>query len=145
MSLFTQINEDMKAALKAGDKEKRSTLQMLIAKAKNQAIDLKVAELDDAATKDVILSFSKTLKDEIADLEKYGRDFAKQQNQLTTIQSYLPKQLTQEQMVQAVEAAIASTGASSKKEIGKVMAALKDLREQADMKVINTLVNERLA
>ncbi|MNJ90558.1 Yqey-like protein [compost metagenome] len=148
MSLEKQLREDMKTAMKAGadGKLKLGVIRMLQANISNLKIELKMqdSELEDNQVREIAKSFVKQLKQEIEGLQEGGRDTSFQEAQREVALSYLPVQLNEEQIRAAVDAAILKVGATSKKEMGKVMGALASIRDQADMGIVKNIVQEKL-
>lgn len=149
MSLEQQIKDDMKTAMKAGaeGKLKLGVIRMIQANINNEKIELKKrdGELSDTQVKEIIKTFVKQLKQEIEGLVEGGRDASVQEAQREVALSYLPVQLSEDQIRAAVDAAILKVGATTKKELGKVMGALSVIREQADMGVVKNIVEEKLS
>lgn len=147
MSLLEQLTEDMKQALKAQDKLKLSTVRMLISQLKNERID-SGAELTEEQELQVLMNAAKKRKEAIDAYQKANRlDLAeKEQQELDIIQQYLPAQLSDEQIAAKIDEIIAAVGATSLKDLGKVMAeAMKALKGKADGKKVQQLVREKLA
>ena len=126
MTLKERITEDMKAAMRASDKERLSTIRMVQAAIKQREVDERIA-LDDAQVITVLEKMVKQRRESIAQFEQGGRqDLAdKEKSEIVLLQGYLPVQLTEAEIDVIVRDAIASTGAASIKDMGKVMAALK--------------------
>jgi len=148
MSLSKQIVSDLTAAMKAQDAGRTSTLRMVKAAMMNRKID-KGAELDDDDMLKLLRSLVKQRKDSVEQYEKAGRnDLAdKEQAEITVIESYLPQPATEAEIQQAVSAAIAETGASSMKDMGKVMKATQTALagKNADGKLVSEIVKTKLS
>jgi uncharacterized protein YqeY len=147
MTLRDQLNEDMKAAMKARDAERLGALRLALAAVKQREVDERVT-LDDAGVVAVIEKMIKQRKDSIAQFEKAARqDLAdKEKFEISVIEAYLPKQLSQAEIDAAVAEAIAATGAKSPQDMGKVMGVVKPrLAGRADMSKVSALVKARLA
>ena len=147
MSLKTQILEDIKAAMKAKEAARLGTLRLLSAAMKQKEVDERV-ELDDAAVLAIVEKLIKQRKDSISQFQAAGRDdlVAAEQVELVVLQAYLPEQLSPAEVEAAVLAAIAESGASSAKDMGKVMGLLKPrLAGRADMGQVSALIKARLA
>jgi len=147
MALRDQLNEDMKAAMKARDQERLGALRLALAAVKQREVDERIT-LDDAAVISVIEKMIKQRRDSIAQFEKAARqDLAdKEKFEISVIEAYLPKQLSQGEIDAAVAEAIASAGAKGPQDMGKVMAAVKPkLGGRADMGKVSALVKARLA
>ncbi len=147
MSLKDRLIQDMKEAMKARDQLRLSTLRLLISEIKNKEIDAK-GELKDEDILAIIQKAVKQRQDSIAQYEKGGRqDLAdKEKAELEILKAYLPEELSQEEILEIIDQAIAATGASSPKEMGKVMReVMPKVKGRADGKVVNELVRKRLA
>src|SRR4249920_685903 len=125
MALREQLNEDMKAAMKAREAEKLAALRLLLAAVKQREVDERIT-LDDAQFVAVVEKMIKQRKDSIAQFEKAARqDLAdKEKFEISILEAYLPQQLPQAEIDAAVAEAIASTGAKSAADMGKVMGVL---------------------
>ena len=147
MALREQLNEDMKAAMKARDQERLGALRLALAAVKQREVDERIT-LDDAGVISVIEKMIKQRKDSIAQYEKAARqDLADREKfEISVIEAYLPKQLSQAEVEAIVAEAIASAGAKGPQDMGKVMAALKPrLAGRADMGKVSALVKARIA
>jgi uncharacterized protein len=132
MSIRDQINADMKNAMKSGDKCKVATLRLMNAAIKDKDINARTEghdseKLPDAALLDLFAKMVKQRQDSIAAYEQGGRvELAQQEREeIAIIQSYMPKQLSEAETKDAIAAIITSVGATSVKDMGKVMAELK--------------------
>ena len=147
MALKDQINEDMKAALKARQSERLSAIRLLLAAVKQKEIDERKA-LDDAAVISVVERLIKQRRDSIEQFQAAGRtDLAdKESAELELLKQYLPQPVSEQELAAAIEAAIAEAGAASGPQaMGKVMALLKPrLAGKADMGRVSSLVKARL-
>jgi uncharacterized protein YqeY len=146
MALREQLNEDMKAAMKAREADKLAALRLLLAAVKQREVDERIT-LDDAQLIAVIDRMIKQRKDSIAQYEKAARqDLAdKEKFEISVLEGYLPQQLSQAEIDAAVAEAIAATGAKSAADMGKVMGVLKPkLAGRADMGKVSGLVKSRL-
>ncbi len=147
MSLKDRLIQDMKEAMKARDQLRLSTLRLLISEIKNKEIEAK-GELKDEDILAIIQKAVKQRQDSIAQYEKGGRqDLAdKEKAELEILKAYLPEELSREEILEIIDQAIAATGASSPKEMGKVMReVMPKVKGRADGKVVNELVRKRLA
>jgi uncharacterized protein YqeY len=126
MSLKARITEDMKAAMRAGEKDRLSCIRMLQAGIKQREVDERV-QLDDAQVLAVIDKMIKQRKESIAQFEAGNRAdlVAKESAEIAVLTAYLPAQLGDAELATLIREAVASTGASSMKDMGKVMAVLK--------------------
>jgi uncharacterized protein YqeY len=146
MSLKQRITDDMKAAMKAKEKERLNTVRLILAAIKQQEVD-KQAELDDAAIIAVLDKMVKQRKDSITQYEDAGRDELAliEKQELDIIQVYLPQALTADEVNALLETAIAESGASSMQDMGKVMGILKpQVQGRTDMGQLSALVKARL-
>jgi len=148
MSLSKQIVADLTTAMKAQDAAKTSTLRMVKAAMMNRQIE-KGSELDDEDTQKLLRSLVKQRRDSIEQYQKAGRQelVDKEQAEIDVIEAFLPKAASQEEIEQAVAAAIAETGASSMKDMGKVMKAAQAALagKNADGRLISEIVKAKLA
>jgi uncharacterized protein YqeY len=152
MSLKLRITDDMKAAMRAKETARLGTIRLLLAAIKQKEVDERI-KLDDAALGDPIIGsivekLIKQRKDSISQFQAAGRDdlVAAEQAELVVLQAYLPEQLSAAEVEAAVAAAIAESGASSAKDMGKVMGLLKPrLAGRADMGQVSALIKARLA
>jgi len=148
MLLTEKIIADLTASMKAQDAPRTSTLRMVKAAMMNRKID-KGAELDDDDMLKLLRSLVKQRKDSVEQYEKAGRKdlVDKEQAEITVIESYLPQPATEAEIQQAVAAAIAETGATSLKDMGKVMKATQTALagKNADGKLVSEIVKSKLA
>ena len=147
MALREQVNEDMKAAMKAREAEKLGTLRLLLAAMKQREVDERIT-LDDAGVVAVVEKMIKQRKDSIAQYEKAARqDLAdKEKYEISVIEAYLPQQLSQAEVDAIIADAIAATGAKGAADMGKVMGVVKPkLAGRADMGKVSGLVKAKLA
>jgi uncharacterized protein len=137
----------MKAAMRAKDSARLSAIRLLLAALKQKEVDERV-ELSDADVLGVIDKMIKQRRESIAQFEKAARkDLADAEKfELEVLSAYLPRQMSESELEQAVAAAIKESGAASVKDMGKVMGALKaKLAGRADMGKVSTLVKAKLA
>lgn len=147
MSLKAQISEDMKAAMRAKDTARLGTIRLLQAAIKQREVDERV-ELDDAAIIAVIEKMLKQRRDSIAAYESAARqDLADvEKYEVSVLQTYLPQQLTDDEIAQLLDKVVADTGAAGIKDMSKVMAAIRPLvTGRADMGKVSSLIKARLA
>jgi uncharacterized protein YqeY len=147
LSLKQQITEDMKTAMKARDASKLDAIRLLKAGVQRREVDERI-ELDDEGVLSVIQKMVKQSRDAITQFEAGGRNdlVSKEQQLLSVLESYLPKQLSVTEIEQLVSAAISQTGAQSIKDMGKVMGKLKsELAGRADMGQVSLSVKQALA
>jgi uncharacterized protein YqeY len=126
VTLKERITEDMKAAMRASDKERLSTIRMVQAAIKQREVDERIA-LDDAQVIAVLEKMVKQRRESIVQFEQGKRtDLAdKERSEIALLQSYLPAQLSEAEVDALIKEAIASTGAASVKDMGKVMGVVK--------------------
>ena len=147
MTLKQRLTDDMKAAMKSGDKQRLGVIRLVNAAIKQREVDERI-ELDDAAVLAVLEKMLKQRKDSVSQFEGAGREdlAAIERAEIEVIQTYLPAQLDEAQIVAAVDAAIAQTGASGPADMGNLMGVLKSaLAGQADMGLVSKLVKQKLA
>ena len=147
MALREQLTEDIKTAMKARETERLNALRLLSAAVKQREVDERIT-LDDAAMVSVIEKMIKQRKDSISQYEKAQRqDLAdKEKYEISVIEAYMPKQLSQAEVEAVIAEVIASTGAKSAADMGKVMGAVKPrLAGKADMGKVSALVKAKLA
>jgi len=126
VTLKERITEDMKAAMRASEKERLSTIRMVQAAIKQREVDERIT-LDDAQVVAVLEKMVKQRRESIVQFEQGGRtDLAdKERTEIALLQSYLPAQLSEAEVDALIKEAIASTGAASVKDMGKVMGVVK--------------------
>jgi uncharacterized protein YqeY len=147
MSLKQQLTDDMKTAMKAGDKHSLGVIRLVNAAIKQREVDERI-ELDDAAVLAVLEKMVKQRQDSVSQFEAAGReDLAViEREEIVVIERYLPAKLGEAEVLAAIDAAIAETGASGPADMGKLMGVLKPrLAGQADMGQVSALVKQRFA
>jgi len=152
MSLHERITEDMKAAMRAKESARLSAIRLLLAALKQKQVDERAPGKESAALADpdvlaVIDKMIKQRRESIAQFEKAGRNdlVEVEKIEIDVLSAYLPQQLGAAEIGQAVDAALAESGASGVKDMGKVMALLKArLAGRADMGKVSALVKSRL-
>ena len=147
MSLKQQISEDMKTAMRAKDSVRLGAIRLLLSAIKQREVDERI-ELSDADVIGVIEKMLKQRRDSIAAYESANRtDLADiEKFEVTVLQTYLPQQLTDEEIKSLLEKVVTETGAAGIKDMSKVMAAIKPLVVGvADMGKISGLIKARLA
>lgn len=147
MSLKAQISEDMKNAMRAKDSARLGAIRLLQAAIKQREVDERI-ELDDAAVITVIEKMLKQRRDSIAAYESANRtDLADVEKfEVAVLQTYMPKQLTDDEVNQIITQVIADTGASGAKDMGKVVNLVKPLvAGVADMGKVSGLIKARLS
>lgn len=146
-TLKERISEDMKAAMRSGDKGRLSAIRMLHAAVRKKEIDDRV-DLDDAGIIKVIGSLAKQRQDSIEQFKAGGRQdlVDKESAELKLLQGYLPTQLSEAELLKIVESTIAETNAKTPKDMGAVMKALlPKVAGKADGKLVSQLVSRRLS
>ena len=148
MSLSKQIVPDLTAAMKSQDATAMSTLRMVKAAMMNRQIE-KGSELDDEEMEKLLQSLVKQRRDSIEQYEKAGRQelVDKEQAEVDVIETYLPKAATRQEIEQIITAVIAETGATSMKDLGKVMKAAQAALagRNADGRLVSEVVKAKLA
>ena len=147
MTLKTQLTEDMKTAMKAGDKPRLGVVRLILAAIKQREVDERI-ELDDAQVLAVLDKMVKQRRDSISQYDAAGREdlSAVEHTEMAIIEHYLPAKLGEAAILDAIDAAIAETGASGPADMGKLMGVLKpQLAGQADMGEVSKLVKQRLS
>ncbi len=147
MTLKQQLVEDMKAAMKSGDKHSLGVVRLINAAIKQREVDERI-ELDDAAVLAAMDKMVKQRKDSVSQFEAANREdlAAIERAEIVVIEKYLPAKLGEAEILAAIDAAIAQTGASSPADMGKLMGALKPkLAGQADMGLVSALVKKKFA
>jgi uncharacterized protein YqeY len=146
MALRDRITEDMKSAMRAGEKDRLGTIRMILAAIKQREVDERIT-LDDSQVFTVLEKMVKQRKEAIAQFETGGRAdlVAKEGAELALIQTYLPSQLSDSELDALIAEAIASTGAASIKDMGKVMGVVKaKAAGRADMSVVSARIKQKL-
>jgi uncharacterized protein YqeY len=141
-----KLNEDLKAAMKSGDGAKKDAIRFIQAAIKQVEIDTRQVLTDDQIY-GILANEAKKRRDSIVEYEKVGRpdDAAKEAMELKLIESYLPEQLSREQIEKEVSAAIAESGATGPKDMGAVMKVLMPrVKGKADGKLVNEIVGAML-
>ena len=147
MTLKQQLLDDMKAAMKGGEKDRLAVIRLVLAAVKQKEVDERI-EMTDALVLAVLEKMVKQRKDSISQYDAAGRDdLAKiERYELGVIEAYLPAKLDEAAVQAAIDAAKAETGAAGPADMGKLMAVLKPrLAGQADMGLVSQLVKKSLA
>ena len=147
MSLKQQLTEDMKAAMKSGDKHSLGVIRLINAAIKQREVDERI-ELTDTDVIAVLDKMVKQRKDSVTQFEAANReDLAViERDEIVVIERYVPAKMGEAEIQAAIDAAKAETGASSAADIGKLMGVLKPkLAGQADMGLVSKLVKQALA
>ena len=146
MTLKARIQEDMKSAMRALEKEKLANIRMVMAAIKQREVDERI-ELDDAQVLAVIDKMVKQRRESIVQFQAGGRAdlVAKEEAELALLNAYLPAQLGDAELDALISETIAATGAASIKDMGKVMAAIKARAAgRADMGAVGARIKARL-
>ncbi|HEY5849675.1 MAG TPA: GatB/YqeY domain-containing protein [Lysobacter sp.] len=147
MSLKTRLTDDMKAAMKGGDKHSLGVIRLINAAIKQREVDERI-ELDDTAVIAVLDKMVKQRRDSVSQFEAANREDLAQieREEIVVIERYVPAKLGEAEILAAIDAAIAETGATGPADLGKLMGPLKArLAGQADMGQVSALVKKRLA
>lgn len=147
MPILHDLQNEMKQALKSGDKERLSVIRMLISEIKKVQIDAK-KELSDEEIIDVLQRYAKQRKEAAKQYREAGReDLAqKEEKELEIVSQFLPEQLSEEEIRKIVEETIKEVGASSIKDMGKVMqAVMPKVKGRADGSIVSKIVKENLS
>lgn len=147
MTLKQRLTDDMKAAMKSGDKDTLGVIRLVNAAIKQREVDERI-ELDDAQVAAVLDKMVKQRKDSVTQYEAANREdlAAVERAEIAVIERYQPAKLGEDAILAAIDAAISETGATGPADMGKLMAALKPrLAGQADMGQVSALVKRKLA
>jgi uncharacterized protein YqeY len=147
VSLKERITEDMKAAMRAKEGERLSTIRMLLAACKQREVDERIV-LGDADVVAIVDKLIKQRKDSVSAYEQGGRpDLAQREAaEIAVLQAYLPRRMDAAEIAEAVQALVAELGAAGPGDMGKVMAAAKArLAGQAEMALVSAAVKQALA
>jgi uncharacterized protein YqeY len=146
MALRERITEDMKTAMRAGEKERLATVRLLLAAIKQREVDERIT-LDDEQVLAVLEKMIKQRREAIAQFESGGRAdlVAKETAEIGVLQGYLPAQLSPAEIDALIAEAIAATGAASIKDMGKVMGFVKPKAQgRADMGALSARIKQKL-
>lgn len=146
-SLKQQLNDDIKVAMREKARDRLTTLRMITAAIKQKEVDERI-ELDDSQVLAIIDKLVRQHRDSIEQYEQAGRTdlVEKETAELAIVKAYLPEQLSDDEVRDLVQAAIARTGAESMKDMGKVMAILKpELQGRTDMSAVSNIVKSSLS
>ena len=147
MTLKQQITEDMKTAMRSGDKHRLGVIRLMLAAIKQREVDERI-ELDDVQVLATLEKMLKQRRDSVSQFDAAGRGdlSAIERAEMVVIEAYLPSKLDETEIDALVTAAIAETGASSPRDMGKVVAAVKEKAAgRADMAVASGKIKARLA
>jgi uncharacterized protein YqeY len=146
-ALKDRITEEMKNAMRAGEKERLATIRLILSAVKQREVDERI-QLDDTQVLAVIEKMIKQRKEAITQFEAGGRAdlVAKEQAEIVILQTYLPAQMSEAEIDGLIAEAIASTGAASIKDMGKVMAAVKAKAQgRTDMGAVSARIKQKLS
>jgi uncharacterized protein YqeY len=141
-----KLQEDLKAAMKSGDTQRKDALRFILAAIKQVEIDTR-SQLTEEQTHGVLMAEAKKRRDSVAEMRKAGRhDLAdKEQMELSLIESYLPQQMSREELETEARRAIDETGAKTAKDMGSVMKVLMPrVKGRADGRLVNEVVKSLL-
>ena len=147
MSLKTQLTDDMKTAMKAGDKERLGVIRLVNAAIKQKEVDERI-ELDDAQVLAVLDKMVKQRRDSVSQYDAAGREdlAGVERAEIAVIEHYLPAKLSEAEIVDIVDGAIRDSGAAGPADMGKLMGVLKPrLAGKADMGDVSAIVKRRLS
>jgi uncharacterized protein len=146
MALKERITEDMKTAMRAGDKDRLATIRLALAAIKQREVDERIA-LDDGQVLAVVEKMIKQRREAIVQFESGGRAdlVAKEKAEIAVLQGYLPAQMSDPEIDALIAEAIAATGAASVKDMGKVMGYVKPKAQgRADMGAVSARIRQKL-
>ena len=146
MSLKGQITEDMKSAMKAGEKDRLKVVRLILAAIKQIEVDTR-EQLDDAAVLAVLNKMVKQRRDSVEQFDKGGREdlSAIERDEIAILETYLPEQMSAAELTAMVDSVIQASGATSIRDMGKVMGQIKaKAAGRADMGAVGATVKERL-
>jgi uncharacterized protein len=146
MSLKERITDDMKAAMRSGEKERLGVIRMITSAIKQREVDERIM-LDDAQVLSVLEKMIKQRKESLVQFQAGNRQdlVEKEAAEITLLQGYLPSQLSDADMDSLIKEAIAATGAASIKDMGKVMALIKGKAQgRADMAAVGAKIKAKL-
>ena len=146
MSLKGQITEDMKSAMKAGEKDRLKAIRLILAAIKQIEVDTR-EELDEPAVLAVLTKMVKQRRDSIGQFEKGDREdlAAIERAEIAVLNDYLPEQLSADELTAMIDEIVLSTGAEGIRDMGKVMGHIKSKAAgRADMGALSAIVKERL-
>ena len=147
MSLKAQLQQDMKDSMRSGDKRRLGAVRLVLAAVKQREVDERI-ELDDAGVSAVLDKMAKQRRESIEQYQRAGRDDLVEQEQfeLEVLKSYLPEQLDDAAIEAMIEEVLQTTGASSVKDMGKVMGQIKPrLQGRADIGAVSARIKARLS
>jgi uncharacterized protein YqeY len=146
MTLKERITEDMKAAMRSGEKERLGVIRLITSAIKQREVDERIV-LDDAQVLSVLEKMIKQRKESVAQFQAGNRQdlVDKENSEITLLQGYMPSPLSEAELDSLIGEAVASTGAVSIKDMGKVMAIIKSKAQgRADMAAVGTKIKAKL-
>ena len=147
MTLKERITEDMKNAMRAGEKERLGTIRLVLAAIKQREVDERIT-LDDTQVLAALEKMIKQRKESITQFESGGRAdlVAKEKAELAVLQAYLPEQMSDAEIDAVIAEAVAASGATSIKDMGKVMGLVKAKAQgKADMGAVSARIKQKLS
>ena len=147
MTLKERITEDMKSAMRAGQKDRLAVVRLILAAIKQREVDERIV-LDDTQVMAVLEKMAKQRKESITQFDSGGRAdlVAKEQAELVVVQSYLPAQMSDAELDAMIAEAITATGATTVKDMGKVMGIVKGKAAgRADMGAVGARIKQKLS
>ena len=152
MSLRQRLEDDLKVALKAGEKDRLGCLRMIKSKVQEKQVELRgkkgpEAKLSDNDVMDVFSAYAKQRRDSIESYEQGGREdlAAKERAELEIVSTYLPQQMSEDAVAAIVDQAVKESGATQQKDMGAVMKlVMPQVKGRADGKMVNRIVQSRL-
>lgn len=148
MSLLERLNNDMKQAMKSKEKDKLTVIRMIKASLQNEAIKLGKQELSEEEELTILSREMKQRKDSLHEFDKAGREdlVEKLGQEMSIVELYMPKQLSEEEISNIVKQAIVEVDVTSKADMGKVMSAIMPkVKGKADGSLVNKLVQQHLS
>ena len=145
--LKQRIMDDMKSCMREGDKERLGTIRLALSAIKQQEVDSR-STLEDADILAILDKMAKQRRESIEQFEKAGRDdlASKEKDELKVIQTYLPSQLSDEEIASIIDEAIQTTRAQTMRDMGKIMGIIKPkMQGRADMSAVSALIKSRLS
>jgi uncharacterized protein len=146
MSLKERITEDMKAAMRSGEKERLGVIRLITSAIKQREVDERIV-LDDTQVLSVLEKMIKQRKESVAQFQAGNRQdlVDKENSEITLLQGYMPSQLSDAELDSLIGEAVSTTGASSIKDMGKVMAIIKSKAQgRADMAAVGAKIKAKL-
>lgn len=145
--LKQRIMDDMKSCMREGDKQTLGTIRLILSAIKQQEVDSR-KDLEDGDILTILDKMAKQRRESIEQFEKAGRDdlASKEKDELKVIQTYLPAQLSDDEIASIIDEAIKTTGAESMRDMGKIMGIIKPkMQGRADMSAVSALIKSRLS